>query len=248
MLAYGPDAIAVGSCALALHGANGLPRDIQPEVALPSGRSGLGRDGIRVRQLSTVESERFGDRQIATLHFALVTALPELGRLHAVAVLDDLVHRGRLSMVEQLAPRLRGRRNCIEAIEWLALVDGRAESPLETFARLECIDAGIPPDELQLVVTAHDGTFLGRGDLAWRLVGGRWLVVEVDGREFHDQPDALHRDRIRQNAMLLRGDVDLLRFTSTDLATRGLVGRTVREALRADRERSYRRETGNGRR
>jgi len=245
MLAYGPDAIAVGACALALHGVAGLPLDIRPEVALPRGTFGKDRDGIRVRQIVDVESTRFGDRRIATLTSALVTALPQLERQNAVAVMDDLVHRGRVSSAQlaHLSGRLRGRRGGADAIAWLALVDGRAESPLETFARLECVDAGVPPDALQVVITSRDGTFLGRGDLGWRLDDGRWLVAEIDGREFHELPQALLRDRSRQNAMLVRGHVDLLRFTSDDLATRGRVGRLVAEALRAGRQQPYERQT-----
>ena len=43
--------------------------------------------------------------------------------------------------------------------------------------------------------------------------------------------------RSADGAFLGRGDVDLLRFTSADLATPGRVGRTVRAALLTSRER-----------
>ncbi|WP_155856118.1 hypothetical protein [Cellulomonas sp. URHD0024] len=242
MLAYGPDAIAVGACALALHDVRGLPTDVRPEVALPGGAFGKSRDGMRVRQLSAVESTRFGERRIATLMCALLTALPSLGREHAVAVLDDLTHRGRLSpgQMDAVRSRLRGGRDCADVPTWMSLVDGRSESPLETFARIDCIDAGVPPDELQVVIRAPDGTFLGRGDMGWRLPRGRWLIAEIDGREFHDRPDALLRDRARQNTLLIRGAITMLRFTHEDI---GSVGRTVREALLLDREQPHERQT-----
>ena len=193
---------------------------------------------MRVRQLAGVETTRFGDRRIATLRSAVLTALHGLGRSGSITVLDDLVHRGRWSTanLDELGDQLRGRRGCTEMTRWLALVDGRSESPLETHARLDCLDEGVPPDELQVVIRAADGTFLGRGDLGWRLDGGRWLVAEIDGREFHEQPEALLRDRSRQNALLLHGGIDLLRFTSEDVRTRGTVGRAVRDALRVGRE------------
>src|SRR5699024_3029277 len=44
LLAYGPDATAVGGCALALHGVWGLPIDLTPEVALPDGHYARSRD------------------------------------------------------------------------------------------------------------------------------------------------------------------------------------------------------------
>jgi len=72
MLAYGPDAIAVGACALALHGVMGLPLDITPEVALPGGCSRRSRDGVRVRQFGGGATLRFGPRAIAALMPALV--------------------------------------------------------------------------------------------------------------------------------------------------------------------------------
>lgn len=241
MLAYGPDAVAVGPAALALHGVRGLPLDIRPEVTLPHGVFGKHRDGMLVRQLAEVASTRFGDRRIATVPYALLTAIPALGRVHSVAVLDDLVHRGMLSptQLDGLQTRLSGRRGCAEAPAWIALVDGRAESPLETIARLDCVDAGVAPDELQVEIKAPDGRFLGRGDMGWRLPGNRWLVAEIDGREFHERPDALLRDRSRQNAMLMRGAIDLLRFTHHDIGT---VGLTVRDALGAAREQGYERQ------
>ena len=109
-------------------------------------------------------------------------------------------------------------------------MDRRAESPLETFARLECVDAGVPPDDL-VEIRSSRGHLLGRGDLGWRLPHGRWLIAEIDGREFHERPDALLRDRSRQNALVSSGRVDILRFTATDLSTRAIVPSTVRTAL-----------------
>ncbi|GCD20044.1 hypothetical protein CTKZ_16060 [Cellulomonas algicola] len=240
LLAFGPEAIAVGGAALVLHGVAGLPAVVRPEVALPGGRHLRDRDGITVRCFGDplpFPVSRYGAGNVARLPWALAQAVPQLGARHAVAVLDDVLRRGLLpahglSDVRRLVERRRGAASVRDVWD---LVDPRAESPLETFARVDCIAAGLPPDDLQVVVRSADGTFLGRADLGWRLRDGGWLLAEIDGRDVHEAPEALLRDRRRQNALLATGRVRLLRFTAADLgASRALV-RTVAASLACDR-------------
>jgi hypothetical protein len=106
--------------------------------------------------------------------------------------------------------------------------DERAESPLESFVRWECLVAGIPPDALQLPLVDRGGRVLARGDLAWQREDGRWLVVELDGADVHSTPVAVFADRRRQNLLTGSGAVDLLRFTGRDL---GRIAPVVRAAL-----------------
>ncbi|MDM7829996.1 hypothetical protein QRT05_01505 [Cellulomonas sp. MW9] len=236
MLAYGPRAIPVGACALALHGVAGLPARIAPEIALPGGSAVRPRDGIRVRHYDDFVTTRLGGRLVAAFDDALVQALPELRRTPAVAVLDNALNRGlvddeRLAVVRAA---MRGRRGAAGVDAWWHLVDGRAESPLESDARLRCIDAGIGPHELQVEVSDGAGRFLARGDMGWRLRGGRWLLVEIDGREVHDAPSALYADRTRQNRLLATGRIDLLRFTARDLGSYAAFIAPIRAHLAAD--------------
>ncbi|WP_148076648.1 hypothetical protein [Cellulomonas sp. PhB150] len=221
MLAYGPEAIAVGACALVLHGVAGLAIRLQPQVALPAGRHLAPRDGMGVRRFDGFGTTRWGGRVIATIDDALVQALPELPRNEAVAVVDSALNRRLIDVgrLERVRSRLRGRRGAAGVDAWWGLVDGRSESPLETEARLTCVDAGMPPDELQVEINDAAGRFVARGDLGWRLRGGRWLLAEVDGKEIHDAPQALYGDRERQNRLLTTGEVDLLRFIRADFRT-----------------------------
>lgn len=145
LLAFGPTAIAVGQSALALHEIQGLPVDIASEVMLPGGSARASRDGVLVRQYEAgLPTEHHAGRRVATVLRALAQAVPTLDRRHAVAVLDNAVHARRITRAEvEVAHDLaRGRRGVDRTHPWWRLVDGRAESPLETWARLECIDAG----------------------------------------------------------------------------------------------------------
>jgi nucleotide-binding universal stress UspA family protein len=230
LLAFGPQAIAVGTSALALHGVHGLPVRIRPEASLPGGSPRHARDGLRLRCFEPVATVQMQGRTVASLRDALIRALPELPRRNGLAVMDDVRHRRLISPeeAEQVAASMAGRRGVRRVRTWWPFIDARAESPFESFARLECIDDGIPPDELQLEIQDRHGVL--RGDMAWRLRGGRWLVVELDGKEFHDVPDAVLADRVRQNRIASTGRADLLRFAYPDLGT-GRIPANIRTAL-----------------
>jgi hypothetical protein len=208
-------AIAVGACALVLHGVKGLPRRIAPEATFPSGGARRSRDGIAFRQYGTgLETVEVSGREVVSAVLALVQALPTLTRDQAVACLDSALNQG-LIRTEDLA-RIRGqlvnRKGSLAVIAVLPLTDGRAESPPESHARLRCQDAGIPPDDLQRDFFDARGRFLGRADLVWYLGDGRWLIVEIDSHEFHGADRQVRRDATRQNGLVGEGQNIVLRF------------------------------------
>jgi very-short-patch-repair endonuclease len=91
---------------------------------------------------------------------------------------------------------------------WLELrVDPRAESPLESIARAWIVGAGLSV-ESQTVFAG-----VGRVDL---VVEGS-VVVELDGREFHEGDAAFVRDRVRDRNLQALG-LDVARFTFRDIA------------------------------
>ncbi|WP_233565124.1 DUF559 domain-containing protein [Micromonospora musae] len=124
---------------------------------------------------------------------------------------------------------IRGRRGAGAARCHLAEADGRAQSPLETRARLRCVDGRVPPDTLQLEVRDDDGYLLGVGDLGWR---GPKVIAEADGREAHDTPAAVFADRRRQNRLVNAGWT-VLRFTWADTLRPDYIPWTVRQAINA---------------
>ena len=181
-----------------------------------------------VRQYGNFGSQRYGSWRIAKIEHALAQALPGLPRDHAVAVLSSALNtrkldRAGLAKVRQL---LRRRRDAGPVLGWLDLADGNDESPAETFARLSCIDHGVPPDRVQ-VVFHKDGRFLARCDLGWILRDGRWLVVEIDGIGPHSTQEALVKDAPRQNRLLATERIVLLRFKPADNDQPGGVGAVV---------------------
>lgn len=213
-------AIAVGTSALLLHGVQGLPRHLLAEYALPRGAASRPRDGIGLRQYVTrSETVEIHGREVVGIMLALVQALPVLTRDEAVACLDSALHQG-LIRTEQLAEirrRLRRRRGSAKVVPWLPSADGRAESPLESQARLRLHDAGIAPDDLQHEFFDATGRLLGRADMVWHLGDGRWLIVEIDSHEFHGSERQVQQDAVRQNRLLAGGQNIMLRFFPADL-------------------------------
>ncbi|UFU05395.1 type IV toxin-antitoxin system AbiEi family antitoxin domain-containing protein [Ruania halotolerans] len=215
-----PGSTAVGMAALALQQVQGLPRRIRPEVGVSHGRSITGPAGVLVRRCRhPIPAVLINGFRVATVPVALAHALPEMSRRDAVAVLDSALHTGRLTSVgmRELERTLHGRRGAQRARELITLADGRAESPLETRARLLFVDAGLPPPDLQVRVHDRAGRVVARGDLGWQRSDGTWVIVEMDGRGVHGTPTAVYQDRSRQNRMVLSRQVTILRFTDQDL-------------------------------
>lgn len=223
LLAAGDGAVAVGLAALLLHGCWGLPTAWRARAVRDTRRRGRG--GAQNHVFTTVTA---GGRRASDVRSAILQVLPEVDRLHLVAILDWALHEGHIESVDALARLGSGRRWIRKLRGWGPLADGRAESILETWARLQCIDEGVPPTTLQLPIRDADGSVRARGDLAWRLPNGRWLVVEIDGAYEHDKPTTIRRDRHRQNWVVAGGVVTVLRYDASDLRAGVLAGEVRR--------------------
>lgn len=228
-----PGSVATGVSALVLHGIQGVPRSVAPEVTFPDGSARRTRPPVRLRRVLLRTWTLVGDLPCAAVADALAQAVPEVDRRHAVAMLDSALRTGRLSDAGLVTVReaVRGRRGAARTHRWWDEADRRSESPAETWARLACADAGFPPDVLQLPVLDVGGRFLARVDLAWLLPDGRALLVEIDGRDPHSRPAALFADRARQNRIVTAGTV-LRRYTGAE-AWRGSLASDVGAVLRA---------------
>ncbi len=159
--------------------------------------------------------------------FDLAAYLPRRG---AVWCVDDALRRNVTtpSALMQVGERRLGGRGDALARERIAEADGVAESMLETIGRLALADGGVPLPQAQFEVHNDVGRLIARLDGAYP---ERRLAVEFDGQSFHSAPEAVFRDRRRQNSLELEG-WRVLRFTWWDVVhdTKRFVA-TVRAAL-----------------
>jgi hypothetical protein len=154
------------------------------------------------------------------------------GRRDAVVALDAMCHRHLVTVTAVKGYMSRSGRlhGAARLRERLTLVDGRAESPMETHVRLVLHDAGAPPPVAQFVVRDAAGRFLARVDLAypvWR------IAIEYEG-DHHRGRATFRRDVARLNALREAGWL-VLRFTADDVLRRP--GDMLRQTAEAIRER-----------
>jgi hypothetical protein len=171
---------------------------------------------LRERSRTRRRGCRGGERDLAARDICMVdgvrvttplrTALDlgcRLGRRDALAALDGFmrIHGITREELEAELPRYRRRRGVVQLRRLVAIADSRAESPGESWTRLEVISAGLPAPEPQYWVYER-GRKVFRLDLAYP---HSRVVVEYDGREFHDSPQQRAADRRRRTWLRNRG-------------------------------------------
>ncbi|HEX2894121.1 MAG TPA: DUF559 domain-containing protein [Marmoricola sp.] len=197
-LVVGPTAVITDRTAAWIHGIDVLTygeHDVLPpiESCVLRRRSRSRREGVdgRTRDLADADVMVIGGVRVTT---PLRTALDlgcHLRRKDALAALDQFVRVHGLTREEltREAGRYFRRRGVVQLRQLIPLVDGRAESPRESWTRLLIIDAGLPCPEPQYWIEI-DGVPTYRLDLAYPRLR---VVIEYDGEEFHDRTDAQRR-------------------------------------------------------
>lgn len=122
-----------------------------------------------------------------------------LGRPRALAVLDAALHGGCCTVAELSAAveEQKGRRGIVIVRELVELADGRAESPMESEARLVFIDGGLPTPELQYEIVDLNRK-RWRVDFAWP---EQRVVAEYDSVEWHANPEGWKHDRMKSASL-----------------------------------------------
>jgi len=238
LLVHGDRAVLSHRTAAEMHGLPGPPYlDHSVHVTLPRGVERHQRPGIVLHfgDLGSSDRVRLGEGAVpcTSIERTLVDILRTWDEWAAVSALDAALAHGLVGQpdLSALWPMLHRRRGAVAARRRMEMGDGRSQSPLETRIRLIASAAGFPPDDLQHAVYDERGHLLGIGDMAWYKRDRRTLIAEADGREWHDVPTALFRDRRRANDFSGTGHIDIVRFTWEDSRRRQYIETVLRRHL-----------------
>ncbi|HEY2766539.1 MAG TPA: DUF559 domain-containing protein [Pseudonocardiaceae bacterium] len=189
---------------------------------------------FHTRSIGCGQVERHDGVPVTTIPRTLADLATSLDRLPAVWALDDALRRGLCTVADVVAVvgHWRGGAGCAQVKQRLDEADGVAESILETAGRLVLRDRGVPLPIPQYLLRAPDGTVVARLDGAYLR---EKVALEYDGADPHGLPEAVFRDRLRQNRLPELGWT-VLRFTWWDV-TRDPAGvaATVQRALHGRR-------------
>lgn len=147
-----------------------------------------------------------------------------LRRSRVLATLDAALHVGACTTGELHAAirEQKGRRGIVKVRELIGYADRRAESPMESEARLVFIDGGLPMPEPQYRITDRYGR-VWRVDFAWP---DAMVAAEYDSVQWHVGRDALLHDRLKTARLQECGwttipiTVDDVRAAPTELVAR----------------------------
>lgn len=183
------------------------------------------------RSIGCGEVEEREGVPVTTVARTLADLATSLERMRAVWALDDALRRRLCAKADvgAVIERWRGGAGCISARERLDEADGKAESILATAGRLVLRDRGVRLPIPQHELWAPDGTLVARLDGAYL---PEKVALEFDGADPHGLPEAVFRDRWRQNGLPELGWT-VLRFTWWDVTrdpdgVAAIVQRTLR--------------------
>ena len=119
--------------------------------------------------------------------------------MDAVVVADSALNQEKATKPEllQALDQSKGWPGVRQARRALEFADERAESPLESAARVVFAEAGLAPPELQVTIQGEQEQFAARVDFLWR---ARKVIAEADGLvKYSDRKDLLkERERDHQ--------------------------------------------------
>ncbi|OBF56020.1 hypothetical protein A5778_07280 [Mycolicibacterium monacense] len=192
-LFLGEEAVACLGTAAALYGF-----DVENTAAihiLDPGRRVRPTIGLTVHQRLGAPLQRVAGRLATTPAWTAVETARRLPRPRALATLDAAVHSTWCDTgdLQGAVDAQAGRRGIVAVRELLPHVDGRAESAMESEARLVMIDYGLPRPELQYEIRGPGGV-VWRVDFAWP---DQRVVAEYESVDWHVGRREMVRDRRR---------------------------------------------------
>lgn len=192
-LATGRPIVACMGTAAELHGF-----DIEQD-----GRLHVLDPGVRIRpnavlvvhQRTGAPLRRVRGRLVTAPAWTAVEVARTKSRRRVLATLDAALRSGACGPtdLERAVAEQKGRRGIVAVRDLLPRADPRAESPMESEARLVFLDGGLPTPVLQYEIVDLHGEFW-RLDFAWPWAR---VAAEYDSMEWHADPERWKRDRIK---------------------------------------------------
>lgn len=199
-----PEAVIAGASAAYLHGIQAAVRNGDPVQLLVERKHRFGPvQGLQVHTTGTLPAGDLASGPELRRTTGMRTAW-DVARwqdpVRSVPTLDAMLRAG-LVTAGDLAAYARQHRDggapgAVRAARAFQLADGRAQSPPESVLRVRLVLRGIPPPVPQHPVVVRSGRVL-HPDLAWPEYQ---VGLEYEGAR-HAEPDRLHLDRRRLNAL-----------------------------------------------
>jgi hypothetical protein len=217
-----PGLVASHESAARIHGIDVLssPGIITPELTLtrpldiPSSST---RGGARVRpaDLPTAHMTSLFGVPLTTPDRTVVDIARSATFVEGVvaadsALRDQPIRKEDLSGIASYCQSWPGIKKAREVI---AFSDPRAESPLESAARVLFHQHGLPPPELQVHVIGVHRTAVARVDFLWREAG---VIAEADGDLKYEDPERA-RQQLTRDRLLHEAGHEVVHFTWREL-------------------------------
>lgn len=174
---------------------------------------------LEAREVTVVDG-----RRVTTLRRTVVDVVRSTSYENGVAVLDHVLHEHLLDVTEvrQAFAAWPTPRGMTRARRALRFADARAESPGESVSRVRIDEDGFSPPVLQQDFGRY------RVDFWWPRAG---IVGEFDGLEKYDGPEAVRREKAREQGLLLRPEVRrVVRWGWSEARTPGRLQTVLRTA------------------
>lgn len=184
--------------------------------------------GLVVHQRLGAPLQRVQGRLATAPAWTAVEVARTLARPRALATFDAALHSGLCTAadLDTAIAEQKGRRGIVAVRELALLADGRAESAMESEARLVMTDGALPRPELQYVINGPDQSW--RVDFAWPDHG---VVAEYESVEWHAGPSQMLRDKARFAAIQQLGWTVIPIVASDVRLHPGLLVRRIEEHL-----------------
>ena len=214
---------------------HGLPTLIEPDrpcLTVPAGTALRCLENVHLHRagLDKVEVRQIGGARATAVPRRVADVAREHGIDAGVVVADAALRLGlaRAADLGQAVDRCHGWPGSAAARRMSQLMDGRAESVLESVSRVRIADAQLPPVHLQVGIGDEWGRFVARADFYWPQFG---VIGEADGNLKYDEGRAaIVAERRRQQRLEDLGLV-VVRWEWSDLTRFEVVVRRLRAAF-----------------